>query len=207
MTESQPEHDHIDEPPPKWPRLTKEEINTRPIGRYEGPIHVIRKPDQVAAALEHLEQETLLGFDTETRPTFRSGQHYQPTVLQLASRDAVFVFQIKQCHFGRGLRRLLSNPDIIKAGVALDRDIKELNEIAVFQPGGFVDVADLAKAAGCQNHGLRNLAACLLGFRISKRSQVSNWAQPRLTPAQIDYAATDAWVGRKLYLKLKDLGA
>lgn len=185
--------------------MTKEQINARPMGRYQGPIHVIRKSSQIAAAVEQLGHETILGFDTETRPTFRSGQHYLPTLLQLAGRDAVFLFQLKQCRFTPAIRRLLSNPEIIKAGVALDRDIKELQKLVPFKAAGFVDIAELAKQAGCQNHGLRNLAALLLGFRISKGSQISNWAQPRLTQAQIDYAATDAWVGRELYLKLQEL--
>jgi ribonuclease D len=101
------------------------------------------------------------------------------------------------------LCRLLANPQIVKAGVAWERDVRELNQLASFQPAGFVDVGELAKQAGCPNHGLRGLAALLLGFRVPKNSQTSNWAQATLTRAQIEYAATDAWVGRELYQKLQ----
>jgi ribonuclease D len=96
------------------------------------------------------------------------------------------------------LCRLLANPRIIKAGVAWAHDVQELNRLAPFTPAGFVDVGELARQAGYTHHGLRGLATLLLGFRVSKRSQTSNWAEAKLTRAQIEYAATDAWVGREL---------
>jgi len=186
-----------------FPRLTKEQINACPIKKYQGPIHLIQRPDQVKQAVGQLEKEKVLGFDTETRPTFRVGQSYLPAVLQLVGEQAAYIFQSRHCHLPKTLRRLLANPKIIKAGVALDRDVQELNKLAPFKPAGFVDVGELAKQAGCMNHGLRGLAALLLGFRVPKSSQTSNWAQKTLTHAQIEYAATDAWVGRELYYKLQ----
>ncbi|HEC04289.1 MAG TPA: 3'-5' exonuclease domain-containing protein 2 [Phycisphaerales bacterium] len=188
-----------------WPRMTKEQINLRPIRKYRGRIHLIRTSAQVEEAVRELEKETLLGFDTETRPTFRADQSYPPAVLQLAGKRAVYVFQLRHCGLPKSVRRLLANPEIVKAGVALDRDIKELRKLARFKPAGFVDVGELARQAGCQNHGIRGLATLLLGFRVSKKCQTSNWAQRTLTRAQIEYAATDAWVGRKLYQKLQEL--
>lgn len=188
-----------------WPRMTKEQINSYPITKYQGPIHLIRHPEDVEHAVAELEKETLLGFDTETRPTFRAGQSHPPAVLQLAGEEAVYVFQLTHCRLPESLRGLLANPEIVKAGVGLDRDIRELNELAPYEPAGFVDVGELAKQAGCMNHGLRGLATLLLGFRVSKSCQTSNWAQRKLTRAQIEYAATDAWVGRELYQKLKEL--
>ena len=188
-----------------WPRMTKEQINARPIRKYQGHIHLIQRSEQVEEAVRQLEKEKVLGFDTETRPTFRVGQSYPPAVLQLAGEQAVYIFQLQHCHLPKALCRLLANPKIIKAGVALDRDVQELNKLASFKPAGFVDVGELAKLAGCMNHGLRGLAALLLEFRVSKDSQTSNWAKRTLTRAQIEYAATDAWVGRELYHKLQRL--
>jgi ribonuclease D len=185
--------------------MTKEQINTYPIAKYEGRIHLVRDPEYVDDAVAELEKETVLGFDTETRPTFRAGQSHPPAVLQLAGEEAVYVFQLTHCRLPESLRRVLANPQIIKAGVALDRDIRELNELAPYEPAGFVDVGELAKQAGCMNHGLRGLATLLLGFRVSKKCQTSNWAQPVLTRAQIEYAATDAWVGREIYHRLQEL--
>jgi ribonuclease D len=188
-----------------WSRLSKEEINVRPIRKYTGPIHLIRDSEQVAQAVRHLEQETVLGFDTEARPTFRSGEVHRPTVLQLAGEHAAYVFQLQHCRLARPLRRVLSNPKIIKAGVAPDRDIEELNQLAPFRAAGFVDVGALARQAGCKNHGLRGMAAALLNVRVSKSSQRSNWAKETLSPEQIEYAATDAWIGRELYHRLQQL--
>ena len=104
------------------------------------------------------------------------------------------------------LREILANPKVVKAGVALAYDLQELHKLARFKPAGFVDLGTLAKKAEIKNHGLRGLAAVLLGFRIAKGAQTSNWARDVLAPAQIQYAATDAWVGRELYLKLRPDG-
>ena len=125
------------------------------------------------------------------------GQSYPPAVLQLAGEQAAYIFQLRHCRLSQALCRLLANPQIIKAGVAWDRDVQELKKLASFTPAGFVDVGELAKQAGCTHHGLRGLATLLLGFRVSKHAQTSNWAQETLTRAQIEYAATDAWVGRR----------
>lgn len=187
------------------PRMTKEQVNAHPIRRYEGTIHVIRKPEQVERAVRQLEKEKVLGFDTETRPTFRAGQSYPPAVLQLVGEHAAYIFQLQHCRLSAPLLRLLANPEIVKAGVALGRDVQELRKLAPFTPAGFVDVGELAKRAGCMHHGLRGLATLLLGFRVSKSSQTSNWARTTLTRPQIEYAATDAWVGRELYYRLQQL--
>lgn len=188
-----------------WPRMTKEQIRARSIRKYQGPIHLIQGSEQIGPAVGQLEKETVLGFDTETRPAFRAGQSYLPAVLQLVGEQAAYVFQLRHCCLSKALRRLLANPQIIKAGVAWDRDVLELNKLAPFKPAGFVDVGELAKQAGCMNHGLCGMASVLLDFRVSKSSQTSNWAKETLTRAQIEYAATDAWVGRELYHKLQSL--
>ena len=188
-----------------WPRMTKEQIKARPIRKYQGPIHLIQSSEQIEPAVRQLETETVLGFDTETRPAFRVGESYPPAVLQLVGAQAAYIFQLRHCRLPKALRRLLANPKVIKAGVAWDRDVLELNKLARFKPAGFVDVGELAKQAGCMNHGLCGLASVLLDFRVSKNSQTSNWAKETLTRAQIEYAATDAWVGRELYHKLQRL--
>ncbi len=185
-------------------RMTREEINLCPIKKYEGDIHIIRTRKELDAAIHQLSTEIVVGFDTETRPAFKKGQNYPPALLQLAGAKAVYLFQLRHIRFPKKLRRILENPHIIKAGVALSHDISELKKIAPFQDAGFVDLAALAKKAGIKNHGLRGLAAVLLGFRISKTARQSNWWQETLTPAQILYAATDAWVGRELYFQLQE---
>jgi ribonuclease D len=183
--------------------MDKEEINAYPMAQWCGPVSVVRTGAELAVAMAKLAGQTLLGFDTETRPAYKVGESYLPSLLQLASATEVFIFQLKPLGLAEPLCELLADPAIIKTGVSLDYDIRELKKLAHFQAGGFVDLGNLAKKRDIKNHGLRGLAAVLLGFRISKGAQTSNWAADILAPHQVLYAATDAWVGRQLYLALE----
>ena len=188
-----------------WERMQKDEINERPIRRYEGKIHLVRSSSELPEAVSRLEKESILGFDTETRPAYRKGESYPPALLQLAGENEVFIFQLRFTGLPRPLLEILANPNIIKAGVSLNYDIRELRNLAQFEPGGFVDIGELAKKNGIQNHGLRGLAAVLLGFRISKSAKTTNWDRSELMQGQILYAATDAWVGRELYKEMQKI--
>ncbi len=185
-------------------RMSKDEINSCPITRWTGRISVVRDRNGLAAAMRRLSSgHSLLGFDTETRPAYKKGESYRPSILQLASEDEVFIFQLKHLGLAGELRAILTDPAIIKTGVSLDFDIRELQKLSRFKAAGFMDLGNSARKAGIKNHGLRGLAAVFLGIRIAKGAQTSNWARDVLTPKQILYAATDAWVGRKLYLAME----
>jgi ribonuclease D len=201
MTESVPERPGFDR------RMSKEEINTCPMKRWTGPISVVRNRDELNASIARLAGQSLLGFDTETRPAYNKGENYLPALLQLASEEEVFIFQLRHLGLARPLRDILADGSIIKAGVSLDYDIRELRKLGHFKDAGFVDLGKLAKRTGIKNHGLRGLAAVFLGFRLSKKVQTSNWSRDVLTRQQIQYAATDAWVGRSLYLALQKAAA
>jgi ribonuclease D len=170
---------------------------------WTGPMSVVRTRDDLALAMRKLTGHTLLGFDTETRPTFKKGEIYPPSLLQLASDDEVFIFQLKHLGLAKPLHDILADPAILKVGVSLDYDIRELKKLSRFEAAGFTDLANLAKKAGIKNYGLTGLAAVFLGFRISKKTKTSNWSKDVLTPQQIQYAATDAWVGRRIYLAIE----
>ncbi len=186
-------------------RMTKEEINNCPIKKWNGPVHVIRSSERMTDAVEQLSRETILGFDTETRPAFKKGQKYLPTLLQLAGENSVYLFQLKHLGLQEPLIKLLADPAVIKAGVSLAHDLRELKQLTLFTQAGFVGLGRMSKEKGIKNHGLRGLAAVVLGLRISKSAQTTNWAKDKLTQPQIRYAATDAWVGRELYLKLMQI--
>lgn len=186
---------------------SKEEINAMPLRRYEGPVHVVRTEKQRDAAVKVLRKDSLLGFDTETRPVFKKGRKPNPpSLIQLATADEVYIFQINLLPMDNGLLELLADKQIIKTGVSVHDDIIGLNKLAKFRAANFIDLGEVSQKHKMQTHGLRNLAANLLGFRISKSAQCSNWAKEKLTPQQVNYAATDAWVSRELYLALADLG-
>ena len=184
-------------------KLSKTEINSLPLRYYNGPIHIIQTAGQAKKACAILIKEKVLGFDTETRPAFNKGQSYLPSLLQMAGTKVVYLFQLSKCGLTDSIINLLSIDDIIKSGVAINQDLIELQQISNFEPAGFIDLGDIARSKGLPHHGLRGLAAYLLNFRISKSGRTSNWSANQLTKKQIKYAATDAWLGRELYLKYK----
>lgn len=182
--------------------ISRDALNQLPIQSFRGPVELIDSDDAASAAVEALEREPLLGFDTETKPVFKPGISYPPALVQLAGEQRAYIFQLQKIKHLDGLVRLFVNPRIVKAGIALADDLKKLQEVRAFKAEGFIEVGDLARKLGITQTGLRSLAGLILGYRVSKREQRSNWARPQLTPSQITYAATDAWVSRELYLAL-----
>ena len=187
-------------------KLRSEEINALPMVRYEGEVRLVRSECELNEALALLAREDLLGFDTETRPSFRKGKVNQPSLIQFAASDRIFIMQLAFVPFGHGLASLLSNEKVLKIGVGIWDDMRELGKLFPFAGAGVVDLGDLARSLRLPTQGLRNMAANLMGWRISKGSRCSNWSLPDLSPRQIAYAATDAWIGRELYLKMREAG-
>lgn len=184
--------------------LSKEDINALPLCAYSGPVHLVRTHEELDTALNTLFAERVLGFDIESRPSFVKGVIHKPALMQFATATAVFLVQLQEVPFGRALAQLLADPGIIKTGVGVREDMRALDKVYSFSPGGMVDLADIARSKGMEAHGLRNLAANVLGMRISKGAQCSNWASGELSKYQIRYAATDAWIGRTLYCVMVD---
>ncbi|MCG8476287.1 MAG: 3'-5' exonuclease domain-containing protein 2 [Cytophagales bacterium] len=186
-------------------KITKEELIQLPLKRYEGEIEVITQPVRAdECAREILLNSEIVGFDTETRPAFRKGQNFSVSLLQIATEQKVHLFRLQQTGLPPNLLQLLSDANVIKVGVALRDDIKELQQVNNFQPEGFLDLGTRMKELNVQQTGLRNLTAIFLGFRISKSQQTSNWEKAQLTEAQVRYAATDAWVCLKMHEFLQE---
>ncbi|WP_448871467.1 3'-5' exonuclease [Desulfobulbus propionicus] len=185
-------------------KISKEAINELPLGKWQGPSLLVTTKTEAEQAAERLNRETILGFDTETRPAFKKGQKFNPSLLQLATGEEVFLIQLQGVGLPQPIREILTNAAITKAGVAPDFDLRGLQAIAPFAPVGFVDLARMARRRGIHNQGLRGLAALVCGLRISKSARTTNWAKPELTPQQLQYAATDAWISREIYLRLRD---
>jgi ribonuclease D len=183
--------------------ITAEELNQLPLRAFSGKVTLITDSSKLSPIVKEIEKHDVLGFDTETRPSFKRGQSYKVALLQLAVPNKVFLFRIHQTGLPDEITSLFENPDIIKAGVAIHDDIKALQKINKFQPVSFIELSTMAKASGLQVESVKKLAGLLLGFRISKSAQTSNWEATSLTEKQIEYAATDAWVCLEIYQHLK----
>jgi len=190
---------------PQKKSLSGEEINKLPLYRLQAPVRLVRTDVEVRRMRSRLKGEKILGFDTETKPSFRKGEKYLPSLVQLAGAREVFVVQLRRLKDLGWFRDILGNPRIIKAGVSLSFDVKQLQEIHPFEARGMVELAQLADEAGVSHNGLRGMAAAVLGYRISKAAQRSDWSRLQLSRKQVLYAATDAWVCRELFVALGDL--
>jgi ribonuclease D len=185
--------------------ISRGDVNDLPIRRYEGGIRLIETPEDLEGAMADIRQESVVGLDTETRPAFRKGESHLPCLVQVATARAVYLFPLQRMDFSRPLAELLADPLIVKAGVSLAHDLRQLKLVFPFEPASVVDLGDAARHGGVGQSGVRNLAANFLGFRIPKGNRTSNWAARHLSPSQITYAATDAWACRELYLRFKEL--
>lgn len=185
--------------------LSKAAINALPVGGFGGRIEVVESAAAASAcAALHagavLSGCRVLGFDTESRPSFRRGEHHPIALVQLATAELACLFRIDP---ERGppaaLRELLECDDVIKVGQGPGDEIRELRDHWGVTAGPVADLVPVARAAGCAPLSLRGLAAAYLGIRISKGAQTSNWAALRLSERQQRYAATDAWACREIY--------
>jgi ribonuclease D len=182
--------------------ITVEELAEHDLSWFKGEIVLIDNLKTFYEVFPRLLGSNLLGFDTETRPTFKKGRKNAVSLIQLSTGDLACLFRINRIGIPDELADLLSDPSVIKAGVAVHDDIKFLKGIRKFVPEGFIDLQDFVKDFGIQSSGLKKLAAIVLGFRISKRQQVTDWEAKQLSEAQQIYAATDAWVCHQIYKKL-----
>ena len=173
---------------------------------FDGKVRLITEREQVAAAFEEINSHEVVGFDTETRPSFHKGQSYKVSLLQLALPDKAFLIRLNCTGLTHEMVSFFENDEILKAGVGIRDDIKALQKLKRFHAGGFVELSAIARNKGLQVESVKKLAGLVLGFRISKSAQTSNWEAKHFTEKQISYAATDAWVCLKLYLSLMKYG-
>lgn len=187
-------------------KFSKDDVNTLPLFHYDGDVVLVRDEQTLSEALTRMRKERVLGFDTESRPCFRKGKMNSPSLIQVACSDIVFLFQLTWLPLDERLAAVMENPACIKAGVAIRDDIRLLQALHPFAGEGIVDLGEVAGSRGLETRGLRTLAANFLGARISKGAQCSNWENTELSSQQVRYAATDAWVSRKIYQRMDELG-
>ena len=185
--------------------ITPEEIEKLQLASFKGKIKVINGLGlDFILAVRYLKKQKVIGFDTESRPCFSPNQpHYGVSLLQLSGEDEAFLFRIKLIGgIPRPLRSILANKNILKVGAAVNDDVRGLRKHHDFEPAGFVDLQKMVWEYGIKDKSVKKMSAIILGFRISKSQQLSNWEAAKLSEAQKLYAATDAWVCLKMYQKL-----
>jgi len=188
---------------PEITNLSEENLDDYPIGFFEGKIHVVNNQDDLKKAVAYLSKCEFLGFDTETRPAFKKGLSYPLALLQLSDHENAFLFRVQKTGIPKELQKVLGSKKIKKIGAAIYDDINALKKFKGFDSTSFIDIQTIAKDLKIEHFGLKKLAPLVLGFKISKRQQLSNWENPELTTGQQRYAATDAWLCLELFKILR----
>lgn len=184
--------------------ISPEEIDKLPFASFPGEIRVIDAlgPDY-DAAIRYLRRQKVIGFDTETRPTFMPNQPRSGVaLLQLSGSQKAFLFRVNRIGIPRSLASVLHNPAILKIGAAVHDDVRGLQKLRGFDAGGFVDLQKLVAEYGIMDKSVKKMSSIILGLRVSKSQQLSNWEAERLSDGQQMYAACDAWICREMYLAL-----
>jgi len=185
--------------------ISKEELQTLPMAQFDGKIHVVENYGAAEIIADKLRAFPVLGFDTESRPAFAKGITNRTALLQLATANEAYLFRLCKMDMPKKLTALLTDPNILKIGAAIKNDLDQLKRSVKLKPEGFVDLQNVAPKFGIKCLGLSKMAGIILGVRVSKSQQLTNWENITLTPAQKRYAATDAWVCYLIYEKLKEL--
>lgn len=180
-------------------KYDKNQIQTLPCVHFKGRIIVIFTEKEADKAVDYLMKQSVLGFDTETRPTFKKGQSHQVALLQVATHDTCFLFRLNKIGMTDSVVRLLEDQTITKVGLSLQDDMRMLNQRRAFTPGTFVELQKEVKDIGIEDNSLQKIFANLFGGKIAKGQQLSNWEAEILTEAQQRYAATDAWACIKIH--------
>ena len=184
--------------------ITKEQLAELPKETFDGKIIVVDHEEEVAEAVAHLSNHRAIGFDTETKPSFKRGQNHKVALMQLATHEVCYLFRLNRIGYPKELVQLMSNPNIKKIGLSLRDDFAAIRQRSVRKPENFIDLQLFVDKFGIDDNSLQKIYALLFGKKISKSQRLSNWEAPQLTPAQQAYAAIDAWACLRIYNHLVD---
>ena len=183
-------------------KISNEETAALPAIEFKGEIRIIEHERDIVPACKFLMKQAVVGFDTETRPSFRPGISYRVSLLQLSTPQLCFLFRLNKIPLAKPILQVLETDSILKIGADVAGDLRSLRQIRHFRDGGFVDLQGIAPEWGIGEKSLRKLSAIVLGRRVSKAQRLSNWEAATLTDKQQLYAATDAWVCTRIYEQL-----
>ena len=185
--------------------IDKATIQTLPLAFFEGEVVVIDKPDMVAEAASYLRQHTILGVDTEARPSFKRGVHYPTALVQISTLERCYLFRLTHVGLPVEIAEIFADPSICKVGLAFKDDINGLRRRREFKPANCIDLQSIVCKYGIMELGLQKIFAIVFGKKISKAQQLTNWENSHLTAEQARYASTDAWATLSIYLALQQV--
>ncbi|HWJ93503.1 MAG TPA: 3'-5' exonuclease [Telluria sp.] len=169
-------------------------------------VRLVKTDADAADALAALAKADVLGFDTESKPTFQKGEESTgPHLVQLATDDTAYLFQIGRsvpAPVATLLRAVLESPAILKVGFGLGDDVKRIRSKLAIEPANVLDLSNTLRRRGERNPlGAKTAVARFFGRELKKSKSITttNWALPRLSEKQILYAADDAHVALKVY--------
>lgn len=183
--------------------IDKEAIASLPLMTYPAQITVVDTAATARTALRTLAKEKAVGFDTETRPSFKKGQKHKVALMQISTADRCFLFRLNKIGMPEELKSFLENPDVVKIGLSVHDDFSVMRRSCEIEPKAFVDLQDMVKNFEITDISLQKIYAIIFGERISKSQRLTNWEADTLTEAQQSYAALDAWACLKIYNYLK----
>lgn len=184
--------------------IAKEEINKLDVHQFEGKITIVDNAEAVGKALKEISKYDVLGFDTETKPAFKKGVKHDIALIQISNTHQAWLFRLNKVGFPEKLIQLFEDEDVMKVGAGLSDDMQRMRAMNKFKPAGFLDLQKYVEAFKIESKSLKKIVAIVLGYKISKSQQMSNWEAVELTEMQQRYAATDAWVCLEVYHKLRN---
>ncbi len=184
--------------------ISKEQLARLPITSFPGKIQLIDKPSALHAAIRYLNKQKMVGFDTETKPSFRKGYRHKVALMQISTDDECFLFRLNKLGICAQLKAFLENPVVLKIGLSLHDDFNAISQTEPFEPKGFVDLQSMMKDYTITDISLQKVYAIIFGGKISKGQRLTNWEAARLTTAQQGYAALDAWACLKIFRYLSE---
>ncbi len=185
-------------------KISKEEVMKLSVGRYEGKITCIDNRNALFKSLSDIKKQRILGFDTETKPSFKKGNRNLVALIQLATERHTWLIRLNRLGYVPELWEIFTEDRIKKTGIGIRDDLRELQQVHSFEPAGFIELQSYVRDFGIEDASLVKITAQILGFRVSKSQRLSNWEAPELNPKQQVYAATDAWVCYLIYHKLNE---
>ncbi len=188
------------------PTISNDEVAALPTAEFAGRIVVVDDESKIEAACRDLSSCTVVGFDTETRPSFKAGVTNKVSLLQLSTPETCYLFRLNRIRLDNRILKILTAKRIVKVGADVAGDMRSLHVLRSFREQGFVDLQQLAAGSGIEEKSLRKLAAITLGLRVSKAQRLSNWEAATLTTQQMMYAAVDAWICIEILRRLERRG-